>query len=210
MSEKKGLGNYNDLDLDDQQNDIKLKKVYKEWASKYDFDNDNKLGTVSQPKSVQLLSSHVKDKAAKIIDIGCGTGLVGKYLQAHGFKNFDGLDISNEMLQIASQRGYQKLYSGSLNETLPIADGSYDCVMCVGVFTHGHVASEGFNELCRILKPSGYLCFTINEGVFQKYGFEETIKEFEVNDKWRVVSLYKDDYMKLEKVKGYYCLVNVC
>ena len=210
MSEEKGLINYNDLDLDDQQNDIKLKKVYKEWASQYDFDNDNKLGTVSQPKSVQLLSSHVKDKAAKIIDIGCGTGLVGKYLQAHGFNNFDGLDISNEMLQIASQRGYQKLYSGSLNETLPIADGSYDCVMCVGVFTHGHVASDGFNELCRILKPGGYLCFTINEGVFQKYGFEEIIKEFEVNDKWRVVSLYKDDYMKLEKVKGYYCLVNVC
>ena len=110
MSEKKGLVNYNDLDLDDQQNDIKLKKVYKEWASKYDFDNDNKLGTVSQPKSVQLLSSHVKDKAARIIDIGCGTGLVGKCLQAHGFNNFDGLDISDEMLQIASQRGYQKLY----------------------------------------------------------------------------------------------------
>ena len=209
MSEKKGLVNYNDLDLDDQQNDIKLKKVYKEWASKYDFDNDNKLGTVSQPKSVQLLTTQVKDKAAKIIDIGCGTGLVGKYLQAHGFNNFDGLDISDEMLQIASQRGYQKLYSGSLNETLPIADSSYDCVMCVGVFTHGHVAPDGFNELCRILKPGGYLCFTINEGVFQKYGFEEIIKEFEVNDKWRVVSLYKDDYMKLENVKGYYCLANV-
>ena len=61
MSEKKGLVNYNDLDLDDQQNDIKLKKVYKEWASKYDFDNDNKLGTVSQPKSVQLLTTQVKD-----------------------------------------------------------------------------------------------------------------------------------------------------
>ena len=162
------------------------------------FDNDNKLGTVSQPKSVKLLSSHVKDRAAKIIDIGCGTGLVGKYLQAYGFNNFDGLDISDEMLRIASQRGYQKLYSGSLNETLPIADSSYDCVTCVGVFTHGHVASEGFSELCRILKPGGYLCFTINEGVFQKYGFEETIKEFEVNNKWRVVSLYKDDYMKLE------------
>ena len=131
MSEKRGLVNYNDLDLDDQQNDIKLKKVYKEWASKYDFDNDNKLGTVSQPKSVQLLSSHVKDKATKIIDIGCGTGLVGKYLQEHGFNNFDGLDISDEMLQIASQRGYQKLYSGSLNKKLPIDDNVYDCVMCV-------------------------------------------------------------------------------
>ena len=45
--------------------------------------------------------------------------------------------------------------------------------------------------------------------LFQKYGFDRTIKKFEVNNKWRVISLYKDDYMKLENVKGYYCLANV-
>tara|TARA_B100001063_G_C16668688_1_gene505092 strand:- start:289 stop:921 length:633 start_codon:yes stop_codon:yes gene_type:complete len=209
MSRNDGLKNYEELDLNDTKNDHRLAKVYRDWAKKYDYDNDNVLGTVSQPKSVNLLSTKLKDKTAKIIDIGCGTGLVGKYLQAHGFNNFDGLDISDEMLQIASQRGYQKLYSGSLNDELPIAVNSYDCAMCVGVFTHGHVASDGFSELCRIVRPGGYLCFTINEGVFQKYGFEETIKEFEVNNKWRVVSLYKDDYMTLENVKGYYCLATV-
>ena len=56
---------------------------------------------------------------------------------------------------------------------LKIDDNAYDCVMCVGVFTHDHVSSAGFNELCRIAKPGGYLCFTINEGVFQKYGFDK-------------------------------------
>ena len=209
MSDNKGLVNYSHLDLDDLQNDNKLKEVYKEWAPDYDFDNDNKLGTVSQPTSVKLLLSRVKDKAVKIIDIGCGTGLVGEHLKAEGFNNFDGLDISDEMLQIASQRGYQKLYSGSLNKKLPIDDNAYDCVMCVGVFTHDHVSSSGFNELCRIAKPGGYVCFTINEGVFRKYGFDETIKAFEINSKWSVISLFKDDYMKLENVKGYYCLVTV-
>lgn len=209
MSDRKGLSNYKYLSLNDQQNDTKLKQVYKEWASAYDYDNDHKLGTVSQPISVKLLLSQVKDKAVKIIDVGCGTGLVGKHLKANGFYNFDGLDISDEMLQIASQRGYQKLYSGSLNKKLPVADNSYDCVMCIGVFTHGHVSSDGFSELCRITKPGGYLCFTINEGVFQKYGFKETINEFEINSKWSVISLFKDDYMKLENVKGYYCLVTV-
>ena len=52
MSYKKGLVNYSHLDLDDLQNDNKLREVYKEWAPDYDFDNDNKLGTVSQPTSV--------------------------------------------------------------------------------------------------------------------------------------------------------------
>ena len=55
MSDKKGLVYYRDLDLDDLQNDDKLKEVYKVWAPDYDYDNDNKLGTVSQPTSVNLL-----------------------------------------------------------------------------------------------------------------------------------------------------------
>ena len=100
MTDKKGLVNYSYLDLNDLENDKKLREVYKEWAPDYDFDNDNKLGTVSQPTSAKLLLSKVKDKAVKIIDIGCGTGLVGKHLKAEGFNNFDGLDISDEMLQI--------------------------------------------------------------------------------------------------------------
>ena len=209
MSRKDGLKNYEELDVNDAKNDQRLAEVYRDWAKKYDYDNDNVLGTVSQPKSVNLLSTKLKDKTAKIIDVGCGTGLVGKNLKAQGFSYFDGIDISKDMLAIAKPRGYTNLFLGSLNKQLPVLDNTYDSAMCVGVFTHGHVSSDGFNELCRIVKPGGYLCFTINEGVFQKYGFDRTIKEFEVNNKWRVVSLYKDDYMKLENVKGYYCLATV-
>ena len=209
MSRKEGLKNYEELDLNDIKNDHRLAEVYRDWAKKYDYDNDNVLGTVSQPKSVNLLSTKLKDKTAKIIDVGCGTGLVGKHLKALGFIYFDGIDISEDMLAIAKPRGYTNLFLGSLNKQLPVLENTYDSAMCVGVFTHGHVASEGFNELCRIVRPSGYLCFTINEGVFEKYGFDRTIKEFEINNKWRVASLFKDDYMKLESVNGYYCLATV-
>ena len=209
MSRKDGLKNYEELDVNDAKNDHKLAEVYRDWAKKYDHDNDNVLGTVSQPKSVNLLLTKLKNKTAKIIDVGCGTGLVGKNLKAQGFRYFDGIDISKDMLAIAKPRGYTNLFLGSLNKKLPVLDNTYDSAMCVGVFTHGHVSSDGFNELCRIVKPGGYLCFTINEGVFEKYGFDRTIIEFEVNNKWRVVSLYKDDYMKLENVKGYYCLATV-
>ena len=207
MSVKDGLNNYKDLDLRNANNDQKLTKVYRDWAEKYDYDNDHVLGTVSQPKSVALLSTRLKDKSVKIIDIGCGTGLVGKNLKAEGFLYFDGIDISEDMLSIAKSRGYTNLFLGSLNKQLPVLSDSYDCAMCIGVFTHGHVSSDRFNELCRIIKPGGYVCFTVNEGVFDKYGFKEMITEFEANNRWNVISLFKDDYMTLENVKGYYCLV---
>ena len=209
MARGDGLKNYENLDLKDAKNDNRLMEVYRDWAKKYDYDNDHVLGTVSQPKSVNLLSTRLKDKTAKIIDVGCGTGLVGEKLKAKDFINFDGIDISKDMLSIAKSRGYRNLFLGSLNKQLPVLDDAYDAAMCIGVFTHGHVSSDGFNELCRIVKPGGYVCFTINEGVFEEYGFKEMIAEFQLNKVWEVISLYKDDYMTLENVKGYYCLAVV-
>ena len=209
MARGDGLKNYENLDLKDAKNDNRLTEVYRDWAKKYDYDNDHVLGTVSQPKSVNLLSTRLKDKTAKIIDVGCGTGLVGEKLKAKDFIYFDGIDISKDMLSIAKSRGYKNLFLGSLNKQLPVLDDAYDAAMCIGVFTHGHVSSDGFNELCRIVKPGGYVCFTINEGVFEEYGFKEMIAEFQLNKVWEVISLYKDDYMTLENVKGYYCLAVV-
>ncbi len=209
MARGDGLKNYENLDLKDAKNDSRLTEVYRDWAKKYDYDNDHVLGTVSQPKSVNLLSTRLKDKTAKIIDVGCGTGLVGEKLKAKDFIYFDGLDISKDMLSIAKSRGYRNLFLGSLNKQLPVLDDAYDAAMCIGVFTHGHVSSDRFNELCRIVKPGGYVCFTINEGVFEEYGFKEMIAEFQLNKVWEVISLYKDDYMTLENVKGYYCLAVV-
>lgn len=209
MARGDGLKNYENLDLKDAKNDNRLTEVYRDWAKKYDYDNDHVLGTVSQPKSVNLLSTRLKDKTAKIIDVGCGTGLVGEKLKAKDFIYFDGLDISKDMLSIAKSRGYRNLFLGSLNKQLPVLDDAYDAAMCIGVFTHGHVSSDGFNELCRIVKPGGYVCFTINEGVFEEYGFKEMIAEFQLNKVWEVISLYKDDYMTSENVKGYYCLAVV-
>ena len=209
MARGDGLKNYENLDLKDAKNDNRLTEVYRDWAKKYDYDNDHVLGTVSQPKSVNLLSTRLKDKTAKIIDVGCGTGLVGEKLKAKDFIYFDGLDISKDMLSIAKSRGYRNLFLGSLNKQLPVLDDAYDAAMCIGVFTHGHVSSDRFNELCRIVKPGGYVCFTINEGVFEEYGFKEMIAELQLNKVWEVISLYKDDYMTLENVKGYYCLAVV-
>ncbi|SVB18020.1 uncharacterized protein METZ01_LOCUS170874, partial [marine metagenome] len=173
MSEnKKGLKFYENLDLTHSHNDEDLQVVYKEWATAYDHDNDNLLGTVSQPLSVQIFQEYIKDKSLRIIDVGCGTGLVGVELEKGGFSNFDGIDISQEMIDIAKQRGYSKLFIGSLNVSLPCENNEYDAALCVGVFTHGHVGSNRLDELVRIVKPGGIICFTVNEGVYDSYGFD--------------------------------------
>jgi len=210
MSEnKKGLKFYENLDLTHSDNDEDLQVVYKEWATAYDHDNDNLLGTVSQPLSVQIFQEYIKDKSLRIIDVGCGTGLVGVELEKGGFSNFDGIDISQEMIDIAKQRGYAQLFIGSLNVSLPCENNEYDAALCVGVFTHGHVGSNRLDELVRIVKPGGIICFTVNEGVYDSYGFDSKIKNLESTNIWKILEIRKGDYMTKKNIKGIYCVVKV-
>ena len=209
IENNKGLKFYDNLDLTRSHNDEDLQDVYKEWAAAYDHDNDNLLGTVSQPLSVQIFQEYIKDKLLRIIDVGCGTGLVGVELEKSGFSNFDGIDISQEMIDIAKQRGYSKLFIGSLNDSLPCENNEYDAALCVGVFTHGHVGSNRLDELVRIVKPGGIICFTVNEGVYDSYGFDSKIKNLESTNIWKILEIRKSDYMTKKNIKGIYCVVKV-
>lgn len=204
-----GLKLYDSLDLSESKNKKKLLDIYQKWAALYDKDNDDELGTVSQPNSVQTFQRYVKDKSKYIIDVGCGTGLVGLQLKKLGYKNFDGVDISQEMIDIAIDRGYASLFLGNLNETLPIKSNQYEAAICVGVFTHGHVGPSRLEELTRIVKPGGILCFTVNEDVYESYGFDEAIKSQELAGVWKVLELSKKDYMMKKNVKGLYCIAEV-
>ena len=206
MNKVKGLNIYNNLNLDKTKNDFEIKKVYQDWAVQYDKDNDDLLGTVSQPNAVDLLYNHTNDKNIEIVDIGCGTGLVGKFLQNKGYLYYDGLDISEEMLEIAKSRGYRHLSVGSLQNKLPYENDAYDAVFCVGVFTHGHVNSNGLDELIRITKKDGFIIFTINEGVYEDYQFDKKIPLMEKEGLIKVINFDKKDYMTKKNVMGYYCL----
>lgn len=206
---QKGLKFYDNLDLSQRKNECELITVYQKWASLYDKDNDDLLGTVSQPTAVQIFQEYVQDKTLKVLDVGCGTGLVGKELKKNGFINFDGIDISKEMIDIAYGRGYETLFLGNLNESLPFKSKSYDAALCVGVFTHGHVGSDRLSELVRIVKSGGIICFTVNEGVYDSYGFDSKIKNLESTNIWKILEIRKSDYMTKKNVKGIYCVVKV-
>jgi predicted TPR repeat methyltransferase len=40
-----------------------------------------------------------------VLDIGCGTGVLGKRLTVLGFKHIDGLDASEGMLKLSKETG---------------------------------------------------------------------------------------------------------
>ena len=208
MSEQKdskthGIDKYHHFD-EEQDAGGQLKSVYADWADAYDDDNDNKLGTVSQPTTVEMLTRHCQNAEALIMDVGCGTGLVGMHLKKAGFATFDGTDISAEMMAHAKRRGYRNLLDLEPGQPLAADDNSYDATLCVGVFTHGHLGPEGFAELIRITKPSGLICFTVNEGVWESGKFEAAIDALTASGTWQILEHEKRDYMVNEGVQAFY------
>ncbi len=198
-----GIERYHGLDPDADPVE-QMKSIYADWAGSYDDDNDNKLGTISQPNTVILLTKHLPDTASVILDVGCGTGLVGKHLLEAGYATFDGTDLSPEMLTFAATRGYRHLFPADAAKGLPVQDNCYDAALCVGVFTHGHVGPEGVDMLLRVTKPGGLIIFTVNEGVWKSEGFDRAVNRLAYAGRIEIVEAVKQDYMTREGVSAWY------
>ena len=161
---------------------VELEHIYKNWAKKYEDDVINLAGYVGHLITSELLLSYLRNTQAKILDAGCGTGLVGEILNKNNFQNLIGVDFSQEMLNIAKQKNvYQSLELVDLTKKLDYEDNLFDAVICAGTFTCGHLGPQVLNEMVRITKNEGYICFTVREQEWEAAPYEDIIQSLEVS-----------------------------
>ena len=136
---------------------------------------------------------------AQIVDLGCGTGLVGEELKKRGYKNIDGVEPIPEMLEQARAKGgYGSLKLGSMGspgcKDLGVDANQYDAVICVGVLTLAHVKSEGMDDLLHVLKPGGLACFGIREFALNatKCGYREKMDQLSQEGKWKFLAKHHE------------------
>lgn len=93
----------------------------------------------------------------KLLDLGCGTGLLGQVLkEKYGFDNIVGLDVSEEMLARAREKGvYKRLVCSYVTSDRvdDIKNAEYDAVLAAGVFDPTHMRATAFDEILRWIKP---------------------------------------------------------
>jgi len=185
-------------------------KYYDEWGEGNKYDKDMVDWNYTGPKETSaVFNKHAKDKAIKIYDAGCGTGLVGVELKKYGFSKFFGADLSQKLLDLVPKGLYQSLEKVDLNKQINQEDNKFDAVMCVGTFTFGHVKPPALDEFIRITKNTGLICFTINEGIYEEYGFDKKIKELLDKGKWRQIEFFKSDYIASKDVNAWLGLYEV-
>ncbi len=191
-------------------NKEELEELYKVWADNYDHDVVKVIGYVGHSITTELLMKYVDNSKAKILDAGCGTGLVGEVLHERKFKNIIGIDFSQTMLDQALKKNvYQSLALSDLTEKLAFKDNTFDAIVSAGTFTCGHVGPEAFSELIRVTKTGGYISFTVRDQEWNRLPYEKTIRELEEKNLWLCMESFITDYNIAEGVTCQLCLYKV-
>lgn len=120
-----------------------------------------------------------------MLDIGCGTGMVGVEIRRLGAAVVDGIDISPEVLAEAAakhdDRGlvYRNLVEADLSVNPELPNHPYTGVVSAGTFTHGHLGPESLIRLVDLTGSGTRFTIGVNEAHFVERGFERHLRELE-------------------------------
>lgn len=180
---------------------VEVERTYDQWADDYERDTVGGMGYAAPVVAAGHLAELVP-ATARVLDAGCGTGLVGAELGRLGFTTIDGVDLSGEMLAAASAKGaYRRLARADLTARIDVASGSYDAVICVGTFTHGHVGPAALAELLRTLVPGGVLVATVLSTAWTAMGFAPAVQALADSGVARGVDVRPDQaYHRIEEL----------
>jgi 2-polyprenyl-3-methyl-5-hydroxy-6-metoxy-1,4-benzoquinol methylase len=101
--------------------------------------------------------SHLKNFKGRFLDVGCNRGMyLGQYKGGNGF----GIDLSHNILRLASQILQKRLIVGNAERLFFFKRGSFDAVLCSEVLEHCLNPNNVFEGLAYILRPSGKALIT--------------------------------------------------
>ena len=147
-------------------------KLYADWAETYDQTMLDGLSYQSPQRIASLAAMTEARRDVRVLDVGCGTGLLASCLRAEGFTRIDGLDYSAPMLAVAQRESrIDEAFLRDLNERLEMGEACYDMLVSTGTFTHGHVGAGCLPELLALLEPGGHLICTVHRDVWDDGGF---------------------------------------
>ncbi len=114
------------------------------------------------PEALAKLVRPELEAGSRVVDLGCGTGLVGMALEG-AQAQIVGVDLSPRMLEIAARRGaYARLEQGELAEVLArMPAGSVHAVLAADVFIYVGDLAAVFAAVARVLAPRGLFAFSV-------------------------------------------------
>jgi predicted TPR repeat methyltransferase len=138
--------------------------LYDRYADQYDQHVAGALKYRTPELLFDAIACSVPTSELDILDLGCGTGLLGARLRARA-RTLTGVDVSANMLEVARRRKiYDKLVRDDLVDFLRTCSDEFDIAAAADVFVYIGDLSEVFQAVRTRLRPGGFFCFSVEAG----------------------------------------------
>ena len=170
-------------------NKVAAEEYYDNYSAKYDDMAKARSNLKFHNEAVKIFHQYNHHQGS-ILDIGCGTGFISELLE--GNFEYTGIDISANMLEYATKRGYKTIHKPIETALAEVDSHSYDFVVCLSSLHFVEDAKTAIEHIYRIARQA--ILISIDEAT------EEYIKNF-------VVPVYEHSKIVIENAIEDYFII---
>jgi predicted TPR repeat methyltransferase len=138
-----------------------IRILFDDFADRFEHTLVGQLAYDTPAQLARMLNRHGADAADRVLDLGCGTGLMATHLARPG-RVIDGVDLSPRMLERARAKGlYAELHTAELTGFLRDATARWDLIVATDVFIYLPDPGASFALTLARLTPGGWFGFSI-------------------------------------------------
>lgn len=138
-----------------------IRTLFDDFAGHFEQTLTGSLKYETPGRIATFLRRHAAGEADRVLDLGCGTGLMGAALAGPG-RHITGVDLSPRMLAEARAKGcYAELHEAEALAFLEGSDQRWDLVVAADVFVYVAALAPVFAAARTRLEPGGGFVFSI-------------------------------------------------
>ena len=138
-----------------------VEELFDDFASTFDRDLVEDLRYQTPKFITKVLTRKVPQPVGKILDLGCGTGLMG--VELAGICGYlEGVDVSERMLDVARARGiYDRLSKGDIVSFLSTSLLNFNLFLASDVFVYFGELGDVFRIIKSRCESGGHFAFSV-------------------------------------------------
>jgi methionine biosynthesis protein MetW len=140
----------------------------------------------------EIFKQAITGTGLQILDIGCGTGVLGAYFREHQQCTVQGIEISEDAYQIAITN-LDNAYKANIETfDLPFDTNFFDVIVMGDVLEHLINPVPALQKLLTVLKPGGRIYITV-----PNIRYWRVVRDLVFSDQWEYASWGTLDYTHL-------------
>ena len=144
-----------------QYRELFYKQYYSSQLGRKSVNYNKKLKEETSQLQREILPLMPSNKDGIIVDLGCGIGSLVSMFLTSGYSQSSGVDVSEEMVNVAHQLQINQVIQGDITEFLKAHKNHFDVITGIDIIEH-FTKDELVNLLLQIkeaLKPGGIAIF---------------------------------------------------